>query len=163
MPQDMAPASIQRVPRFFDLTSFLHGRTRAWGVFEDRFGNVRRRLTVDMLGRWEGGEFVLEEQFVYDGVSSEQRTWRVVPEANGRFRAACSDCVGEAIGQCAQDSVRMSYRFRLKLDARDLVVTLDDRLYQIGPDHAINRARMSKWGVKLGELSLLFERIPDRK
>lgn len=144
-----------------ELTTFLEGRTRAWGVFEDRFGRVRRRLAVDMVGRWEGGEFVLDERFEYDGDAVETRTWRVVPLGPGRFRAFCPDCVGEAIGECGPDRIRMSYRFRLKLESREIVVAFDDRLYRIGDTFAVNRATMSKWGVKLGDLSLFFQKLPD--
>jgi hypothetical protein len=55
----------------------------------------------------------------------------------------------------------MSYRFRLKLASREIVVTFDDRLHRIGEMGAVNRATMSKWGIKLGELSLFFQRLPD--
>ena len=161
MLQDMTPASSRNASRLFELTTFLEGRTRAWGLFEDRFGRVRRRLAVDMNGRWEGGEFLLDERFEYDGDAVETRTWRVVPLGAGRFRASCPDCVGDAMGECSPDSVRMSYRFRLKLERREVVVTFDDRLHRIGDGIAVNRATMSKWGVKLGELSLFFQRLPD--
>lgn len=161
MAQDMTPVSNQGSLRLFELTTFLEGRTRAWGVFEDRFGRVRRRLAVDMNGRWEGGAFVLDERFEYDGDAVETRTWRIVPLGAGRFRASCPDCVGDATGECSSDSVRMSYRFRLKLESREIVVTFDDRLHRIGDGIAVNRATMSKWGVKLGELSLFFQRLPD--
>ena len=160
MPQDFVPHS-KPEPRLFELTAFLEGRTRAWGVFEDRFGRVRRRLAVDMDGRWDSDVFVLDERFEYDGDTVETRTWRVVPLGAGRFRASCPDCVGEATGECGPDSVRMSYRFRLKLENREIVVAFDDRLYRVGDRMAVNRATMSKWGVKLGELSLFFQRLPD--
>lgn len=142
----------------FELTSFLEGRTTAWGVFEDRFGRLRRRFTVEMSGRWQEREFILDERFVYDSGDSETRTWRVVPMANGTFTATCADCVGEANGACSTDSIRMSYRFRLKLNARSIIVDFDDRIYRMGSEMAVNRATMRKWGLKLGELSLFFQR-----
>lgn len=158
---DTAPVSEQEPLRRFELTAFLEGRTRAWGVFEDRFGRVRRRLAVDMTGRWDSGVFVLDERFEYDGDAVETRTWRIVPLEAGRFRASCADCVGDAMGECSADSVRMSYRFRLKLESREIVVAFDDRLYRVRDTIAVNRATMSKWGIKLGELSLFFQRLPD--
>ncbi len=160
MPQQLAPVCKPN-PTLFELTSFLKGRTRAWGVFEDRFGRVRRRLAVDMHGRWQDGTFVLDERFEYDGDAVEIRIWKVISLGGGRFRATCADCVGDAAGECSADSVRMSYRFRLKLKNREIVVTFDDRLYRLGDTIAVNRATMSKWGVKLGELSLFFQKLPD--
>lgn len=160
MPQDLAPVPAVDTAQLFELTTFLEGPTRAWGIFEDRFGRVRRRLTVDMFGRWVDGVFVLDERFEYDGDAVERRTWRVVPLGGGRFRATCPDCVGEAIGECSASAIHMSYRFLLKLERREITVAFDDRIYRMGDTIAVNRATMSKWGFKLGELSLFFQRLP---
>ena len=145
-----------------ELTSLLEGHTRAWGLFEDRFGRVRRRFLVDMHGHWEGDRFVLDERFAYDTGDVESRTWVVTPEGPGRFSATCPDCVGVARGQGDRDSIRMTYDFRLKLQSRTLTVSFDDRIYRMDDRRAVNRARMSKWGIKLGELSLFFERDAER-
>jgi hypothetical protein len=146
---------------YFELTRFLEGRTRAWGVFEDRFGRVRRRLSVEMDGRWDGDTFVLDEAFVYDTGAREERTWHIIPSGDGRFTATCPDCIGTATGQSDENSIHMRYRFRLKLETRELSVEFDDRIYRMGDTIAINRATMRKWGVKLGELSLFFQRNAD--
>lgn len=52
----------------------------------------------------------------------------------------------------------MAYCFRLKLSSRQLVVRFNDRIYRMGDDTAINRATITKWGVRLGELSIFFKR-----
>ncbi len=161
MPQDMTPSAGPPALPLFELTSFLDGHTRAWGVFEDRFGRLRRRFTVEMHGRWHDQVFTLDERFVYDTGESETRTWVVTQLGAGRFRAKCADCIGSANGQSDADSVRMSYRFRLKLNGREMVVAFDDRLYRMGDTIAVNRATMSKWGIKLGELSLFFQRVEN--
>ena len=140
----------------FELTTFLHGRTRAWGIFEDRFGRLRRRFDVAMAGTWSSGVFVLDEQFIYDDGRIEHRVWRVTPLAEGRFSATCDDCIGHAMGQSAVDRVEMTYKFRLRLPSRTLVVDFLDRLYKINDTTAVNRATVSKWGIRIGELSLFF-------
>lgn len=150
-----------REDSLFELTTFLEGSSIAWGVFEDRFGKVRRRFFVELEGRWRGDVFHLEELFTFEDGSRETRTWRVVPTAGGRFTATSADCVGTAHGSCDADTIRMSYRFRLKLNAREISVDFDDRIYRIGGGTAVNRAIMSKWGLKLGEVSLFFRREDD--
>ena len=155
MPQDLSAAT---VPEAFDITRFLLGRTRAWGIFEDRFGHLRRRFDVEMEGRWEGDAFLLAERFVYDTGETEARTWRLKRDTPGRFTATCADCVGEARGVSSADTIRMSYTFRLKLATRTLTVHLDDRIYRLGDGIAMNRATMRKWGIRIGELSLFFRR-----
>lgn len=159
MPQPVTPQADPQAKPHFELTTFFNGSTRAWGVFEDRFGRLKRRFTVDMQGGWQGKVFVLDERFVYDTGDIENRTWHVTPLGSGHFRATCPDCVGNADGQCDADSIRMSYRFRLKLKDLQIVVAFDDRLYRMADATAINRTTMSKWGIKLGELSLFFQRL----
>ena len=66
MPNDMSPVATDLE---FNLTNFLEGRTRAWGIFEDRFGRVRQRFIVEMNGYWSGSIFLLHEKFIYgDGL-----------------------------------------------------------------------------------------------
>ena len=142
----------------FELTTFLAGRTRAWGIFEDRFGRLRRRFDVDMDGRWQEGVFRLDERFVYDDGRIENRTWLVKQLSEGRFEATCDDCVGVAAGVCSRDRIQMSYAFRLRLPSRVIIVDLEDRLYKISARTAINRAIVRKWGIRVGELTLFFEK-----
>jgi hypothetical protein len=158
MTQDMLPADM---PERFELTQFLNGRTTAWGIMEDRFGAIRARFTVSMHGYWEGNSFILDEAFSYDAGYTETRRWRVAPHEGGRFSASCDDCVGQASGESSKDTIRMFYRFRLKLSTREVVVSFNDRIYRMSHDTAINRTTISKWGVRLGELSIFFKRESD--
>jgi hypothetical protein len=152
---DMTP--IEQVPRF-ELTTFLDGRTRAWGIFEDRFGRLRRRFGVEMTGQWQDETFRLDERFTYDDGRTELRTWLVKTVSPGRFEATCADCIGVASGVCSADMVKMTYAFRLRLPSRVLAVNFDDRLYRMSATTAVNRATVRKWGIKIGELSLFFEK-----
>ena len=34
----------------FVLEEYFHGKTRAWGLFEDRFGTVQRSLSLISMG-----------------------------------------------------------------------------------------------------------------
>jgi Protein of unknown function (DUF3833) len=141
-----APPTPDMVP--FDLTTFLFGTSTARGIFEDRFGRLRRRFDVKLHGSWQDGVFKLEEQFVYDDGSVEQRVWWLKPVAADRFEARCDDCIGVAAGTCTADIIRMSYLFRLRLPSRVIAATVD----------AINRATVRKWGIRIGEITLVFER-----
>lgn len=140
----------------FGFTAFFEGRTRAHGVFEDRFARLKRRLSVDMHGTWRNGIFVLDEQFEYDDGATETRQWLVTPTGPSTFGATCDDCLGHAEGQHKDGEVRMAYRFWLKIGGRRIAVSMDDRIYSLPGGGALNRATMSKWGVRLGELALTF-------
>ena len=144
-------------PRF-ELTTFLDGHACAWGMVEDRFGRVRRSFSVEMRGGWHDGVFMLDETFTFDDGEIDHRVWRVVPGRHGRFTATSKDCVGVAQGVCTADLIRMSYKFRLRVNSRELVVDFDDRIHRMKDGLAMNRATMRKWGVKVGELFIVFSR-----
>ncbi len=158
MPNDMSPILEQQE---FSLTNFLEGKTQAWGIFEDRFGKVKLRFAVEMNGSWSGDTFILLEDFDYDDGRKEKREWHVKPGENGYFTATCDDCIGQAVGQTDNNEIQMRYRFRLKLKKRTLDVDFLDRLIKVDEQRVVNRAIMSKWGIKLGELSLFFEKVSD--
>jgi hypothetical protein len=154
MPNDLTP--FKQTNRFH-LASFLEGHSRAFGMFQDRLGNVRRRFEVALNGTWQDQDFVLVEDFLYDDGETERRVWRVNFEDDGRFTATAADVVGVARGRADAGSISMRYKFRLKVGARDVIVDFDDRLYRVGQQSVLNRAVVSKWGVKIGEVTLFFE------
>ena len=55
-PRDFSDSS-QRL----DLFDYFEGHTLAWGLFEDRFGKLRRQFRVDITGTVDGDTLVLEE------------------------------------------------------------------------------------------------------
>ena len=43
------------------LFDYFKGKTSAWGIFEDRFGNIRRQFQVDIEGLIDGNVLILDE------------------------------------------------------------------------------------------------------
>jgi Protein of unknown function (DUF3833) len=143
----------------FDLTQFFDGHTAAHGIFEDRFGRVRRRFDGLFIGRWVGDEFVLNETFTFDDGEVDTRIWRLRRVVDGQFSATTEDCIGTARCDSLPLATRMRYDFKLKMKKRVLPVSLDDRIYRLDNRRAMNRCTVSKWGVKLGELSIFLEKV----
>jgi hypothetical protein len=143
----------------FDLTRFFEGHTRAHGVFEDRKGRVRRRFTAEITGCWTTGVFILQEVFQYDDGMTERRVWQVRPEDRGTFIASCDDIAAPVTGHATHDGCRMAYTFLLSLaSGKKIAVQVDDRMHQVHEDLLLNRATMRKWGIKIGELFITYER-----
>ena len=156
MAQDIAPAG-DFAP--FGITTLLAGRSRAVGIFEDRFGRLRRKFEVDIEGHWASGEFIINEEFHYDDGEVETRVWRVSPGSDGTsFTARTEGCIGVADGQTFANTILMKYLFRLRIMNTELDVHFDDRIYRIDATTAINRAKVSKWGLRIGEVTLVFLR-----
>ena len=145
------------------LEEFFDGRSYAYGIFEDRFGNLKRQFRVQIDGRTDSGRLTLDEQFIYDDGETARRVWTIDnlgPDQTGliRYQGRAEDIDGEATGQIAGNVLSWSYDIVLSMSGQQLKVRFDDFIYQIDKDIAINRAFVSKWGVEIGSVTLVFLR-----
>lgn len=138
------------------LEEYFSGRIYAWGIFEDRFGNLRREFVVEIDARMEDGILILDEYFLYSDGETDRRVWRITPEENGRYLGQADDIVGVAEGQVRGNALNWRYRMDLKVGDGHWRVSFDDWMYLQPGGVLINRASVRKWGVELGQVTLSF-------
>jgi hypothetical protein len=143
-----------------DMQQYFNGMVDGWGVFTDRSGRVVKRFTVAMDCRWNGAEGVLDEDFRYSDGSRQRRIWRVRKLADGRYVGRADDVVGEAQGQAAGNALHWQYTLALPVDGRVWEVQMDDWMFLVDGEVLLNRTRMSKFGIHLGDVTLSFRRRP---
>lgn len=153
-----APQTFTRAEPQLALEQFFVGRTHAWGLVEDRFGNLRRQFEVVIEGRIEAGQLILDERFQFSDGEQSRRVWRIEPLGDGRYRGRADDVIGEATGLARGNQLHWQYRLQLALGNSQLEVTFDDWLWQQHERVMINRATFSKWGIRLGTVTLFFLR-----
>ena len=141
-----------------DLRSYFNGKVDAWGVFTDRNGQVVKRFTVEMTCTWQGDQGVLDEDFVYSDGTRDKRIWRLTHLGDGRYEGSAGDVVGTATGQTRGNTFRWGYTLALPVNGMVLHVNMDDWMYLMNDRVMLNKARMSKWGVHLGDVTLSFTR-----
>jgi hypothetical protein len=139
-----------------DLRTYLNGTLDAYGVFTDRSGQVVKRFTVVMRCTWDGDNGVLDEDFVYSDGTTGKRIWRMKHLGDGRYSGTADDVVGEAMGETRGNAFRWGYTLALPVDGRVWNVTFDDWMYLMDERVMLNKAVMSKFGVRLGEVTLSF-------
>jgi Protein of unknown function (DUF3833) len=144
----------------FDPVSFFTGAVRAHGVFEDRFGRMQRRFSIEMTGVPSGPDgAAVEETLWYDDGSREHRTWRVDRDPSGGFSLTGEDFVGIVRGLLSGSSAEMGYVYRLRVGGRIVFVRMRDRLHRVTSTHVMNRITMRKFGVRLGEIAACFQKV----
>lgn len=141
-----------------DLAQYFNGKVLAHGIFQDRSGQVVRRFTVEMEGRWQGDQGVLDEHFSYSDGQKDRRIWRLTRHADGRYTGTADDVVGTASGQASGNAFRWAYTLKLPVDGSVYEVQFDDWMYLVDERVMLNRATMSKFGVRLGEVTLSFQK-----
>lgn len=139
-----------------DLRQYFNGRLDAYGIFTDRSGAVVKRFTVVMACSWIGDEGVLDEDFRYSDGSTQKRIWRLRHLGGGRYSGRADDVVGEAQGETRGNTFHWAYTLNLPVDGRVFEVQFDDWMYLMTDQVMLNKAAMSKFGVRLGEVTLSF-------
>lgn len=154
----MKPADFATATPKLVLEDYFAGQTRAWGLFEDRFGTVRRQFTVDITGDWDGNRLVLDEHFLYNDGETDRRVWTIRKTADGSYIGLADDVIGRAEGTAAGNALNWAYTMDLKVGDGTVRVRFDDWMF-LQPDNVmINRAKVTKWGFDIGEVTLFFQK-----
>ncbi len=151
-----APADYATQKPVLDLKTYFNGELVAHGIFTDRQGKVARRFVVQMTGTWQGKQGVLDERFTYSDGTTERRVWRLTDEGGGRWTGRADDVVGVAEGRAAGNALNWRYTLNLPVDGKTYEVQFDDWMYLMDERVMLNKAVMSKFGIRLGEVTLSF-------
>lgn len=141
-----------RIERYFV------GKTNAWGIFEDRFGTLRRQFTVEIEGKFHDGVLTLDENFLYSDGETERRVWTIRPGEGGSYEGKADGVVGIARGQAAGNALNWRYDFDLKVGDGTWRVAFNDWLYLQPGNVVINRAKVTRFGIEIGEITLFFSK-----
>ena len=140
----------------FDLQEFFNGNTTGWGIVQDRSGTVTRRFVVEILGKFNGNEGTLDEQFKWSDGKDEQRIWRLNKVNSKQWIGTADDVVGKAVGTISGNTLKWEYILKLPLENGSINVKFDDWMYLVDENVLMNKARFSKFGFVLGEVTLSF-------
>lgn len=141
-----------------DLRTYFNGPVTAWGQVQDRSGKVIKRFTVKLQGTWEGNSGVLKEDFDYADGSKQQRIWHMQYLGNGQYEGRADDVVGHADGVVRGSALQWHYTLRLPVDGKTYDMKFNDWMYLHDSKTLINRATMSKFGIKFADLTLFFRK-----
>ncbi|MEQ9490074.1 MAG: DUF3833 domain-containing protein [Alphaproteobacteria bacterium] len=156
--QSMVPSDFAGTEPRLLIEDYFQGKTRAWGIFEDRFGKLRRQFTVDIDGTWDGEVLVLDEHFEYSDGEKDRRVWRIRKTGDHTYEGSAGDIIGTARGEAQGNAFNWQYRMDLAVGDGSWRVTFDDWMF-LQPDGVLlNRARVSKFGFEIGTVTLAFKK-----
>ena len=154
----------------FSLVEFFEGNSLAYGIFEDRFGNLKRRFKVNISGQKTQeqisgksiNKIILTEDFLYEDGEQQQRVWTiskyVSDDGSEYYEGKADDVTGTAVGKISGSSFFWQYDVDLKISENNLRVKFSDWIYQMDDYIAINKATVSKFGIEIGIVTLVFVR-----
>ena len=137
---------------------FFDGQLSAHGIVKDRGGQVIRYFNADIKAYWVDGIGTLDESFVFDDGERQTRVWELKPVADGSYVATAGDVIGEGKMKVAGNSLFLDYVLRIPYGDSTIDLRIDDRMYLVSERVLLNESVMTKWGFKVGQITLVIEK-----
>lgn len=156
------PAVYAKETPALDLRRYFDGTLQGHGMFIDRSGQVTRRFVVSVRGDWRGDVGTLHEDFTWSDGERETRVWTLTPVANTRWKGTAANVIGAADGVEAGNALNWKYKYALTTkDGSTYDIDFDDWLYRIDERVVLNRAALTFWGFRVGEVVISFRKMAD--
>lgn len=157
------PQSYRNETPQLDLQRYFDGIVEGHGMVLDRAGRVQRRFVVTIQAGWNGDVGTLDEDFVWSDGERERRIWtlRRVRSDDGatRWTGTAADVVGEAQGVVSGNALAWNYAFDLRTaSGQTFRVDFEDWMFLIDERVMLNRALISYYGIRVGEVLISFRK-----
>ncbi|CAH1044644.1 DUF3833 domain-containing protein [Halomonas sp. TD01] len=149
---------VNTTPRL-DIAEYFTGNTRAWGMVQDYSGEVQRRFTVDIIGTYENNTLTLDETFLFADGETDRRVWTFERVDDQHWVGTANDVEGQVDARQYGYAFHMRYPLDIEVSGRTIRFTMDDWMYLQPDGRLINRTAMRKFGLTLGEITLVFEQV----
>ena len=138
------------------IEDYLSGNVKAWGILQNRSGKVTRQFSADLNGKWDGKQLILDEKFNWSDGEVQTRQWQITKIDEHNYEGTAGDVVGKAIGYSYGPTFKFEYALLVPVKGREIKITFDDWIFMQDERVAINRAKMTKFGIKVAELTVMF-------
>ncbi len=81
------------------------------------------------------------------------------PKGNNRYIGTAGDVIGEGEIRVAGNSMFLDYILRIPYGDGTLDLHIDDRMYLVNENVLINESKMYKFGIRVGEILLVIQRL----
>ena len=138
------------------IEKYLDGNVKAWGLLQNRSGEVTRQFSADLNGKWDGKQLILDEKFNWTDGELQTRQWTINKIDEHHYEGTASDVVGTAKGFSYGPAFKFEYVLLVPVKGKNIKITFDDWIFMQDERVAINRATMTKFGFKVAELTVMF-------
>ena len=154
----MKPEDFKNTEPEIKIEKYFEGQVKAWGILQDRKGRATRQFKANMIGKFENNILTLEEDFFWKDGETQRRVWKIKKIDEHNYIGTAPDVVGEAKGVSYGSAFKFEYNLMIPFKGKNIKIRFDDWIFKQDEKVAINRATLTKFGFKVGELTVFFEK-----
>tara|TARA_X000000368_G_scaffold313440_1_gene251036 strand:- start:42 stop:566 length:525 start_codon:yes stop_codon:yes gene_type:complete len=152
----MKPTDFENQKPRLIIEDYLSGDVKAWGILQNRSGKVTRQFSADLKGKWDGKNLILDEKFKWSDGEIQTRKWKIKKIDEHNYEGTAEDVAGIAKGYSYGPAFKFEYVLLVPVKGKEIKIKFDDWIFKQDDRVAINRAVMSKFGIKVAELTVMF-------
>ena len=156
--KDMKPEDFKNQEPRLIIEEYLSGNVKAWGILQNRSGKVTRQFSAVLNGKWDGKQLVLDEKFNWSDGEIQTRQWQITKIDEHNYEGTAGDVVGKAKGYSYGPAFKFEYVLLVPVKGKEMKITFDDWIFMQDEKIAINRATLTKFRFKVGELTVFFKK-----
>ena len=153
---EMKPEDYKNTKPIIKIEEFFQGNVKAWGMIQGRSGEVKRQFVADMKGEFDGQNLILDETFIWNDGEKQKRRWTIKKVGDNRYEGTAPDVVGVAKGVSFGSAFKFEYKLLVPYKDKKIKIRFDVLIFKQDEKTAINKATLTKFGFKVGELTVFF-------
>ena len=152
----MKPEDYKKTKPIIKIEEYFQGNVKAWGMLQGRSGEVKRQFMADMRGKFDGKNLTLDETFIWNDGEKQERRWTIKKVEENKYEGTAPDVIGIAKGVSYGSVFKFEYKLLIAYKGKKIKIRFDDWIFKQDEKVAINRATLTKFGFKVGELTVFF-------
>ena len=152
----MKPEDYKDTKPAIKIEEYFQGNVKAWGMLQGRSGEVKRQFVADMKGNFDGQNLILDETFIWNDGEKQERRWTIKKVGENTYEGTAPDVVGLAKGVSYGSAFKFEYKLLVPYKNKKIKIKFDDWIFKQDDKTAINKAILTKFGFKVGELTVFF-------
>ena len=152
----MKPEDYKDTKPEIKIEEYFQGNVKAWGMLQGRSGEVKRQFVAEMKGNFDGQNLILDEIFIWNDGEKQERRWTIKKVGENTYEGTAPDVVGLAKGVSYGSAFKFEYKLLVPYKNKKIKIKFDDWIFKQDDKTAINKAILSKFGFKVGELTVFF-------
>tara|TARA_B100000287_G_scaffold311769_1_gene295026 strand:+ start:927 stop:1475 length:549 start_codon:yes stop_codon:yes gene_type:complete len=156
--ENMKPEDFKNTEPVIKIEKYFEGEVKAWGILQNRKGKITRQFKANMSGKFENNILILEEDFYWKDGEKQKRIWKIEKIDEHNYLGTAPDVIGKAKGVSYGSAFKFEYDLMVPFKGKNIKITFDDWIFKQNDKIAINRATLTKFGFKVGELTVVFQK-----
>ncbi|MDB6139928.1 MAG: lipoprotein [Verrucomicrobiaceae bacterium] len=139
---------------------FFAGRTKSWGVFENKSGQPTKLIYTETTGRWDGKALHFEQAIDIPQGKKSHRSWLIQPLDEHHYSVTGTDIIGVAHGETSGNAFHLEFTIDA-LPGNPLGHLHMSQWMYLQPDGVtlINRDHLTKAGLFVTAATEQFRRV----